>query len=455
MMKIILISPPFGELGQKSKGLPIAPPVLEYLAGLTKQSDPSIDIELIDANITDFSAETAMADLVGFTVLTPQAPYVYRMADILLKRGIQVILGGIHVQALPDEAAHHATAILKGEAEAVWPQILRDAAAHQLKPVYHGGHPELTGVPHPVTNLLPGSYIFGSFFTARGCPFDCSFCSVHSFFGRKTRFRPINEVVAEVAASKRRLFWGIDDNIWGTNIDRNIELYREMAKNISFKYWFGSGDLVTIDHSRSGELLKWARRSGMRAVLVGWESENPASLSEYKAQTKQGTARIDALRKIRDNGIEVMLFIMVGGRQESLDDYKRILDLCDKYNIAAHPTMLTPFPGTRLYEQYKDYLHHDGQWDYFDGNRALFDHPDPEMTKENREQALLWLRAELFTFPRMIKRLFKISPVGFPASYIMSWMLQFPQGRAFTEILRARSDIDTNQIKKLITGEVT
>ena len=449
-MKVVLVSPPFGEHGQKSKGLPIAPPVLEYLAGLTGQVDPDIELELIDANIETFDPHKINADLVGFTVLTPQAPFVYRSADILRKRGVQVLLGGIHVDALPDEAKKHSDAIVLGEVEGIWHKILQDAAKRKLKFVYKGGHPSLENLPFPLTDRMKHKYIFGSFFTARGCPFQCSFCSVHKYFGRKARFRPIGEVVKEVAASSRKLFWGIDDNIWGTDVKRNIELYKEMAKNIRFKYWFGSGDLVTIDHSRSDELLKWARRAGMRAVLVGWESENPKALKEYRAVSKQGKERIEAIKKIRDNGIEVMLFIMVGGRQDSIDDYRRILELCDKYNIAAHPTMVTPFPGTELYDLYKPYLHHDGEWDYFDGNNALFDHDDPLMSMENRERALFWLRAELFTFPRMIKRLFKISLIGFPATHIMSWMLQFPQGRAFKEILDAKKDINVLEIKKLI-----
>ncbi|RMG69007.1 MAG: radical SAM protein, partial [Nitrospirae bacterium] len=100
-MKILFISPPFGEKGQMSKGLPIAPPVLEYLAGLTWKVWPDAEIELLDANKEHFYPEQVDADLVCFTVLTPQAPWTYRMADKLRAMGKQVVLGGIHVTALP------------------------------------------------------------------------------------------------------------------------------------------------------------------------------------------------------------------------------------------------------------------------------------------------------------------------------------------------------------------
>ena len=101
-MKILLISPPFGEKGQMSKGLPIAPPVLEYLTGLTRSVRPDIEVELLDANKEHFSPESVDADLVGFTVLTPQSPWAYRMSDHLRSLGKKVVLGGIHVTALPD-----------------------------------------------------------------------------------------------------------------------------------------------------------------------------------------------------------------------------------------------------------------------------------------------------------------------------------------------------------------
>src|SRR6185369_1754893 len=142
-MKITLISPPFGEKGQKSKGLPIAPPVLEYLAGLTMQVRPDIQVELIDANKESFALEELDADLIGFTVLTPQAPWVYRTADRLRAMGKQVLLGGIHVSALPEEAARHADGIVLREAGEVWGRALDGAARKEVQPVYQGGFPDL------------------------------------------------------------------------------------------------------------------------------------------------------------------------------------------------------------------------------------------------------------------------------------------------------------------------
>lgn len=332
-MKIILISPPFGEGGQKSKGLPIAPPVLEYLAGLTEQVRPGEhSLTLVDANLRSFDPATCDADLVGITVLTPQAPWAYRTADVLRARGIQVLLGGIHVHAVPDEAGVHADAIVLGEAETVWGDVLDDAVSRCLKPRYHGPYAPLENLPQPITNLLPDRYQFGSFFTSRGCPHSCAFCSVHEFFGRTVRVRPIDEVVAEMAASKKRLFWNIDDNVWGVNVGRSIDLYREMA----------------------------------------------------------------------------------------------------------HPVMTTPFPGTKLYEEYRPYLIPGQDWDLYDGNHANFYHDDPEMTPDAREGAIVKLRDDIFTIPQILHRMTKVGIKGFPMSHITSWAVQYPQGRAFHEFARER-----------------
>ncbi len=435
-MKLLLISPPFGRKGQMSKGLPIAPPVLEYLTGLTYRVRPDVEVELLDANKEVFKPDEVDADLIGFTVLTPQAPWTYQMADRLRKMGKQVILGGIHVTALPDEAAPHADAIILGEAEHVWKEVLDDAERRSLKPVYNGGFPELKDLPHPVTNLWKTRYVYGYFQTSRGCPHRCTFCSVHKFFGGRVRMRPIDEVVKEVAQSRWKLFWGIDDNIWGVNVNRSIELYREMSLNVKRKWWFGSGDLLSVQHPRSHELLENARKAGLTAVLVGWESNNLRSLEEYKAVTKQGRERRDAIKKIRDHGIEVMLFIMIGGRQDVREDFEGIMKLCDELKVSAHPVMTTPFPGTELYEQYREYINPELDWDYYDGNHAVFEHPT--MSPEEREDLIVDLRANLFTIPKILTRMMQVSWKGFPMSHITSWMVQYPQGRAFKEFARQR-----------------
>ena len=434
-MRILFICPPFSEHSQKDKGMPIAPPVLEYLAGLTRRLRPDADVTLLDGKHERFDPDAVEADLVGISVLTAQATWAYRAADALRARNIRVVLGGIHVTALPQEAAQHADAVVLGECEQVWEQVLTDAEkGAALQPVYQGGLPELDRLPAPETTLWNHPYMFGYFQTARGCPHRCSFCSVHKFFGNRIRLRPIDQVVTEVAGSRRRLFWCIDDNVWGVDPRRSIDLFREMGRSVRGKWWFGSGDLRTVQRPEADELLTLARRAGLTAVMLGWETENPASLEEYRATNKQGRDRRDAVRRIRDHGIDVMLFIVVGGRQDSRKDFEDILKLCDDLKVSAHPVMLTPLPDTELFERYRPHLYADMDWDLYDGNHAVFEHPT--MGPLEREAEFIRLRTALFTPGRILSRIPQVSWRGFPMSHFSSFMLQYPQGRAFRDYAR-------------------
>ncbi len=456
-MKFTLISPPFGEdiksIGrfanltgldemQKSEGLPIAPPVLEYLAGLIEQVAPDVDVALIDANREDVDWEKLESDIVGLTVLTPQAHWCYKTADFLRRRGIKVVLGGMHVTALPEEAKAHADSVVVGEAESVMAELIKDAKNGTLKPFYKGVRLPLVGLPMPKRGLLQTKYPMGSFFTARGCPFRCKFCSVHKFFGAGIRHRPIDEVIAQVAQSPYKMFWNVDDNIWGAGIGRSIELYielyKEMGRTNKKKYWIGSGDLLSVQHRRSDELLKTAKDSGCTLVMVGWESENIESLKEFNALLKQGKARRDAIKRLRDHGIDVMMFLMLGGRKDTPDDYQKALDLCDELDVMAHPMLVTPFPETELYLDYKPYLIPERGWEYYNGNRAVFLHDDPRMSVDFRENALVKLRADMFTTSRIAKRLWSLGLKGFPMTHLTSFIIQYPMGRAFREIERAQ-----------------
>jgi hypothetical protein len=169
---------------------------------------------------------------------------------------------------------------------------------------------------------------------------------------------------------------------------------------------------------------------------VGWESNNLRSLEEYQAVSKQGRARRDQIRRIRDHGIEVMLFTMVGGRQDVRADFDGILELCDELKVSAHPVMATPFPGTALHETYREHLLPGLDWDAYDGNHAVFEHPT--MGVVEREDLIVDLRARLFTLPRILSRVAQVGWRGFPMSHVTSWMIQFPQGRAFKQFARER-----------------
>lgn len=420
MMKLAIISPRFPFSGR----VPLVPPILEYLAALTQQEAPSVETSLFDANQQLISPSDIASETVAISVMTATAPWAYRFADDCRKLGKRVILGGIHPSALPEEAAGHSDAVVIGEAESVWKKVLSDAATGSMKQFYHGERLSLDGLPRPVKSSLKGNYRFRAFFTMRGCPYRCTFCSVRRFFGDTIRYRPVKEVVAEIESCAGNVWFNGDDNIWGGDLDRSIRLFDELAQGTR-RHWYGFGDLKAIQSEKGEKMLSSARKSGLFSVWVGWESDEK-SLGVFKAEGKQGPDRITAVRKMQDAGLDVVLFVVLGGRQDSLDSFKRALELSERYNIGLHPVLLTPLPGTELYEAYKPFLFQGMGWEAFTGVRAVFEHPDPAMTPARREAEYHRLNKELFRFDRILKRISKIPRAGFPMTHFLSLMMQLP-----------------------------
>ena len=434
-MKITIISPQFPFSGR----VPLVPPILEYLAALTLQSDPSIEYELIDANQTSAAPENLSTDLVAISAMTATAPWAYRFADGCRALRIPVVMGGIHPTALPEEAALHADGVVVGEAESVWGEVLRDVRNGGLKKFYHGVRLSLDNLPMPIDGKLKGNYRFRAFFTMRGCPYRCTFCSVRRFFGDTIRYRPIPEVVAEIEARAGRVWFNGDDNIWGGDVKRSIALFDELAKG-SRKHWYGFGDLKAVQGLEGDQMLKAARRSGLFSVWVGWESGSHDTLHTFKAEGKQGADRVAAVRRMQDTGIDVVLFVVLGGRQDSIDSFRRTLELADTLQVGIHPVLLTPLPGTELFEAYRPYLLPGMGWEHFTGVRAVFDHPDPEMTPRRREEEYHRLSQELFKFERIVKRIGNIPLSGFPSTHFLSLMKQLPMKRALRKAYEDWSD---------------
>src|SRR4030042_6922778 len=174
---------------------------LPLLAALTP---PGHTVKIVDeAFVADDISEEV--DLVGITVMTDLALRAYQIADTYRQRGEKVVMGGIHPTILPGEALQHADAVVIGEAEEVWPKLLSDAASGEMKILYCANKiANLNGIPKPRRDLYPKplykSYTPLTFGieTARGCPYDCEFCSIGSVMGRQYRSRPIPEVIAEI-----------------------------------------------------------------------------------------------------------------------------------------------------------------------------------------------------------------------------------------------------------------
>ena len=419
-MKLAIIKPPlpFG-------WTPVAPPILEYLAALTRRADPAIEIRLISASATPDAFDTLECDLAAISLLTPTSVSGYRIAEGLRARGIKVVFGGMHASAMPDEAKSHGDAVVIGEAESVWGEVLSDFRAGRLKNFYHGEQIALDDLPTPLYGLLKDNHQFRIVNTSRGCPYNCTFCSVKPFFGAKIRFRPIDEVVRDVHAIPEKMYINGDENIWWSGkAQRAIDLFTALKG--SRKKWMGFGSLGPVLSPQGSRMLNTARESGLLSLWVGWDAISDEGLKAYAANGKIGVDRETAVRTLKDHGIDVSLFYMLGGRGDSLDDFKRSIEVADRLGVSMHPSLVVPYPGTELARQYEPHIYKELGWEYYNGAYALFGHPDPAMTPEVREELFYQSSLELLSLPRMLRHMLKVPWAGFPHAHILSLMSQLP-----------------------------
>jgi radical SAM superfamily enzyme YgiQ (UPF0313 family) len=307
-------------------------------------------VVLVDEVMEPFRLEPA--DLVGITAFTSSAARAYEIAALYRQRGVPVVLGGIHASMCPEEALRFVDAVVVGEAESAWPELLRDRDAGRMQRTYHGRRGALAGLPLPRRDLFSPGYLFATVQTSRGCPMDCSFCSVTAFNGRTYRQRPVAEVLDELAALKQRSIFFVDDNLLGHGRAaeaRAIALFRGMVERRLDKTWFCQ---AAVDFARNEEVLRWAARSGCRMVFLGLESENPDELEAMDKRLNLHTDYREAFRRIHRHGIAVLGAFIFGSDAETPRTMEQKTRFMLREGVdVMQTTVLTPLPGTRLFEQ--------------------------------------------------------------------------------------------------------
>ena len=327
---------------------------LMVLAGLTP---PEWEISIVDENlgVPDYTS-MPRPDLVGITAFTSQANRAYEVAAHFRCLGVPVVMGGIHATMCLDEVTEHVDSVVTGEAEGIWPHVLRDTQAGSLKRRYDGGLAAIKDVPPARHDLLPTGYAFGAVQTTRGCPLNCSFCSVTAFNGAQYRQRPIPDVVREFQSVREKRVLVVDDNLIGTRRDhiaRAKDLFRAMAQADLRKEWVAQ---VTINFADDEELLTLAVRAGCRGVFIGFESPTPAGLRELgkKFNLLKDRDFRDSVRRIQRHHIMVVGSFIIGLDIDEPGIGRRIAEAASHYGVdSLNALFLTPFPGTRLWDQMK------------------------------------------------------------------------------------------------------
>ncbi|MGB2877439.1 MAG: radical SAM protein, partial [Dehalococcoidales bacterium] len=324
------------------------------LAGLTP---PEWDISIVDENrgAPDYPS-MPRPDLVGITAFTSQANRAYEVAAQFRNMGVPVVMGGIHATMCLEEVMERADSVVTGEAEGIWPQVLEDARHGCLKHVYDGGLAEMNDVPLARHDLLASGYAFGAIQTTRGCPLNCSFCSVTAFNGAKYRQRPISDVVREFQSIREKRVLVVDDNLIGTrpeHIARAKDMFRAMAQANLRKEWVAQ---ATINFADDEELLVLAAKAGCRGVFIGFESPTPEGLREVgkKFNLVKGRDFRASVRRIQRHNILVVGSFIIGLDIDEAGIGKRMAEVARQYGVDnLNVLFLTPLPGTRLWDKMK------------------------------------------------------------------------------------------------------
>jgi radical SAM superfamily enzyme YgiQ (UPF0313 family) len=337
------------------------------------------------------------ADLVGISTITPTATSSYRIADHYREQGIPVVMGGPHATCLPEEALQHADFVIRGEGETALPQLVRalggdgdlvdvPGLAWMLKGIMHQNPvaeavQNLDALPFPDFSLLDlgkGKGVTRGLVrstlpiqTSRGCPYDCTFCSVTQMFGRNYRRRSTQSVIDELAhydPGLRKLFF-YDDN-FAVNSVRAKELLREMiARKLGFKWT----TQVRADIAKDSELLDLMVEAGCYGLYIGFESVNPGALEEMKKNLSVEEME-SAIRELRRRKIHIHGMFVLGFDSDTPQSVRSTVSfaLSEKIDTAQF-LILTPLPGTELYRS----LQNEGRildrrWDEYDGHHVKF-----------------------------------------------------------------------------------
>ena len=341
-MKLVLIRPNLGDFRSTDAMPPLA-------LGILAARSPGWDVSFYDEKVEAVPI-VRDADLVAFSVETYTARRAYQLADAYRAAGVPVVMGGYHPTFLPEESLEHADAVVVGDAEGAWEQLLSDFKAGRLQSTYRGDNNA------PLEDYrIERSIYRGKKYNpvelaqyGRGCRYACDFCSIHAFYGKSVRSRPMDGLRAELETlSRRKLLFFVDDNLFGRRDDLLALL--AMLKPLKLRW----SCQISIDVAREDELLDRMAEAGCKFVLIGFESLEADNLKQMgKGWNKLAGPYRDVVRKLHARGIGLYGTFVFGYDQDTPDTIARALDFAIEARLdIANFNPLTPTPGSRLYSR--------------------------------------------------------------------------------------------------------
>ncbi len=418
-MKILLILPAADHLRVSPDRPDRVPPraMLRFsilpLTTVAALTPPAHSVAILDENVEPVDSD-ADVDVVGISFMTALADRAYALADTFRARGKIVVAGGFHPTFCPDEAARHFDAVVCGEAEGLWQQVLSDIDAGCLKTLYRSDTlPDLADAPIPRRDLARANarhYVTShAIQTGRGCGHRCRYCSITAFHRGRHRTRPLDRVLGEVREAPRN-FMFVDDNIIA---DRHYARGLFEAMIPLKKRWVSQCSIeIADDH----ELLDLARRAGCRGLFVGIETTNGRNL---EAMDKDFNGRGDygrRIAKIRRKGIGVIAGMIVGMDNDDRRVFEQTLRFLDRSRIdALQLNIMTPLPGTPLFDQLaRAGRIVDRTWSHYDFRHTVI--APKKMTARELQAGADWLYSRYYRLDKIVLRsiraLFTLGPVS-------------------------------------------
>ncbi len=403
-MNILLIAPTVLDSANrpvKQRRIHMPGLTLQLLAALTPKG---VHVRLVSETAEEIPFDEPW-DLIGLTGMGSGLVRAWQIADAFRRRGRRVVIGGIAASLTPPELTlAHADAVVIGEGERLWPRVVRDARAGQLRPIYRDdAFAELSGLPLPRYDLMRRE-IFGRWRpvqATRGCPCRCSFCSVTAFFHHRMRKRPVRDVVRDVRAAKKngtRYITLIDDNI-GVDWEYCRELWEALIPEKIL--WASQCSLHICDHP---DLLQLARRSGCRILSVGIESLSSRGLDSVGKSWNCPERYGSAFHMMRDHGIEISTEMMIGLDEDDRRVFGQTYEFLMNFRIPLPRIhIVTPIPGTPLFDE----MERSGRiitedFGRYSGGAVVF---RPRNFAPNELEAEYWkLYEQLFTWPAIWHR---------------------------------------------------
>ena len=405
-MRILLISPTALDFqGNPIKQGRIHLPGLT-LAMLAAVTPPEVELKLVMETTQDIPFDEHW-DAVGLTGMGSGIVRAWQIANKFQEKKVKVIIGGIAASlADPDLILQHCDSLVIGEAEDLWPLIIKDLQKGTLKKIYKADHrPDIEKLPVPRYDLMRDLKIglWRPVQATRGCPFTCNFCSVASFSQRTYRKKPIHDVIRDVRAAKKfgtRYIAFIDDNIC-VDLDYCHDLFEALLSEKII--WMSQSSLHLSEYP---ELMKLAFKSGCRLLSIGIESINKSSLEQIDKSWNRPERYAIAFKALRENGIDVSTEMIIGldGDDESVfeNTYKFIIE--NKISI-PRVHIITPIPGTQLLEKMISENRITSQdFSRYSGGKANF---VPKNISAQLLQNGYWdLYRKLFSWHSILKRIF-------------------------------------------------